>query len=147
MYCVAARVQIKSDVILELGISQDGVLVFDASFNEDEGETTEELKDLPQKWALLLLLYLLFLLGASEVDVDEALERFLAAAVTFIIVRGAKGFPGFRVKIEAIFLFLGDSYLVEDLAMLVKIEVNLAILVVWSLVSVPNLIPLGEIVA
>jgi hypothetical protein len=49
MYCVAARVQIKSDVILELGISQDGVLVFDASFNEDEGETTEELKDLPQK--------------------------------------------------------------------------------------------------
>ena len=63
-------------------------------------------------------------------DVDEALERFLAAAVTFIIVRGAKGFPGFRVKIEAIFLFLGDSYLVDDLAMLVKMEVNIAILVV-----------------
>jgi hypothetical protein len=49
MHCIAARVQIKSDVILELGISQDGVLVFDASFNEDEGETTEELEDLPQK--------------------------------------------------------------------------------------------------
>ena len=63
-------------------------------------------------------------------DVDEALERFLAAAVTIIVIRGAKRFPGFRVKIEAIFLFLGDSYLVEDLAMLIKMEVNIAILVV-----------------
>jgi hypothetical protein len=49
MHSIAARVQIKSDVILELGISQDGVLVFDASFNEDKGETAEELEDLRQK--------------------------------------------------------------------------------------------------
>jgi hypothetical protein len=31
--------------------------------------------------------------------------------------------------------------------MLVNMEVNLALLVVWSLVRVPHLIPLGEIVA
>ena len=147
MHSIAARVQIKSDVILELGISQDGVLVFDASFNEDEGETTEELEDLRQKWPLFLLLNLLFLLGASEVDVNKPLERFLAAVVTFIVARGTKRFPGFSVIIEAIFLLLRDSYLVEDLAMLVNMEVNLALLVVWSLVRVPHLIPLGEIVA
>ena len=69
-------------------------------------------------------------MGASEVDVNEALERFLAAVVTFIVARGAKRFPGFSVIIEAIFLLLRDSYLVEDLAMLVNMEVNLALLVV-----------------
>lgn len=69
-------------------------------------------------------------MGASEVDVYETLKRFLAAVVTFIIIaRDAKRFPGFSVIIEAISFLLGDSYLVEDLAMLVKMEVNLALLV------------------
>ena len=63
-------------------------------------------------------------------DVHEALERFFAAVIIFIVARDAKRFPGFSVIIEAIFLLLRESYLVEDLAMLVNMKVNLALLVV-----------------
>ena len=69
-------------------------------------------------------------MGASEVDVNKPLERFLAAVVTFIVARYAKRFPGFSVIIEAISFLLRDSYLVEDLAMLVNMKVHLALLVV-----------------
>ena len=85
-------------MILKLGISQYGVLVFNAFLNEGEGKVTEVLEDLPEEFAFLALLLFLLLLGASEVDVYETLERFLAAAVIFIILR----YKCFRVKIEAI---------------------------------------------
>lgn len=103
MHSISAHVQIESNVILKLGISQYGVLVFDAFLNESESQITEVLEDLPEEFAFLPLLLFLLLLGATEVDVYEAFERFLAAAVIFVIVRD----KGFRVKIEAIFL-LGD---------------------------------------
>ena len=65
MHFRSARAQVKSDVILELGISEDRVLVFDASSNEEKGETAEVQGDLPQEFALLCLLLFLFLLGGS----------------------------------------------------------------------------------
>jgi hypothetical protein len=98
VHSISAHVQVESDVILKLGISQYGVLVFNAFLNEGEGKVTEVLEDLPEEFAFLALLLFLLLLGASEVDVHETLERFLAAAVIFIIIR----YKCFRVKIEAI---------------------------------------------
>jgi len=98
MHSISAHVQIESNVILILGISQYGVLVFDAVLNEGESQVTEVLEDLPEEFAFLPLLLFLLLLGASEVDVYETLERFLAAAVIIIILR----YKCFRVKIEAI---------------------------------------------
>lgn len=59
-------------------------------------------------------------------DVDKALERFLASAVAIVIHKVAERFQGFRVKIDAFFV-LRYNYLVKKLAMLVKMEVILAL--------------------